>query len=201
MKNNNNSSKNINLNETHEEQVMRVLREMVSIGEVNTTNVNGVEYFSLTPEVTAAEKARRSAVAKKAWATRKRTMQAKTGKTSQKTIAVKHKENKDMTALKLKRIAAAHKAVATRRLNMKNKTTKTTTTVNTTTTCQAALKAKRVAAAHKAVATRHANTLKARRSAAACKAAVTCKLKARKAKLSVAAYKAAATRKLNRASR
>lgn len=199
MKNNNNSSKSINLNETHEEQVMRVLREMVSIGEVNTANVNGVEYFSLAPEAAATEKARRSAIAKKAWATRKRTTQAKTGKTCQKTTTVKHKENKDMTALKLKRIAAAHKAVATRRRNQALKITGCTK--NTTTTCQAALKAKRVAAAHKAVATRRANALKAKRSAAGRKAAVTCKLKARKAKLSVAAYKAAATRKLNRASR
>ena len=113
MKNNNSSSKNINLNETHEEQVMRVLREMINAGEVHTKNIGGVEYFGLTPEAAADEKIRRSAIAKKAWATRKRSMQAKTGKTNHKTTAVKHKETKNMTTLKAKRVAAAQKAVAT----------------------------------------------------------------------------------------
>jgi hypothetical protein len=56
MKNNNNSSKNINLNETHEAQVMRVLREMIAAGEVTTKIINGVEHYGLTPETAATER-------------------------------------------------------------------------------------------------------------------------------------------------
>ena len=151
MKTNNikTNSKNININETHEQQVMRVVREMVASGELETKIINGEEKFGLSAACNDKQ-AGRSLAAKKAWATRKRSAGVKNNDACIKTSSVKFKprncEAKVKTTCaavnngstkKVDRVAAAHKAVATRRSN--------------------ALKAKRVAAAHKAVATRRLN--------------------------------------------
>lgn len=152
MKSNNikTNSKNINLNETHEQQVMRVVREMVATGEMEMTITDGEERFTLPAACNAQQQAKRSLAAKKAWATRKRAAGVNSCKSSIKTSSVKFKPLNCATKVKtsgittcttntkkVDRVAAAHKAVATRRSN--------------------ALKAKRVAAAHKAVATRRLN--------------------------------------------
>jgi len=162
--NKNNTSKNINLNETHEEQVMRVLHSMVAAGEITKTQVNGEDRFELSPTACAEERSRRSAIAKKAWATRK----ANTATKTTKAVCGKTKNNMQTTNRKCdvkakvttpaaKRSAAAHKAVATRRLNAKAKV--------------------RSIAAHKAVATRRLNAKAKVRSIAAHKAVATRKLR------------------------
>lgn len=121
MKNNDKNINNKNINnmtneETHEQQVMRVVREMVASGElVTSVDASGETLYSLPEKAKPADEIfrKRSEAAHKAWNTRRK---LQTSKEAAHMDRVKFKVKKDADALFRKRSEAAHKAWATRRL-------------------------------------------------------------------------------------
>jgi hypothetical protein len=153
-----NSTKTRKIEETLEQQVMRVVNEMVTAGELNTKEVNGVTMYSLSENLTPSD------IAKKAWTTRcknKITTTSLKGKATKKTTkAVNKNRTTNSNSIANRQTEVAKKAWTTRHEK----------------------KARLVAAAKKAGVTRRltkteaivkAASIACKQSAAACKAWVT----------------------------
>jgi hypothetical protein len=126
----------MNNNETFEEQVMRVLNEMIESGEAKKKIVNGEEYFALTTDKTGkpcvkmvkkcnqkCTKKSRTAAAHKAWETRRKAKSVEVKFKPIKTTMKAAQVNVDIA--KLKRSCAGQRAAITRKLNMAKKALQT----------------------------------------------------------------------------
>lgn len=120
-------------NETHQEQVMRVISEMVASGEMLTKlSASGELLYTLaeTPTATKQIKKCRSAAAKKAWKTRRLKMKLKPAKTvklptvNKAKLAKKIVINATEEQAKKRLSEIAKKAWVTRRLKAKGNPTK-----------------------------------------------------------------------------